>query len=38
MTADAGPVTTHVLAAVFFLIGVTFLRRSFYNMRIKSGT
>ena len=37
MTADAGPVTTYVLAAVFFLIGVTFLRRSFYNMRIKSG-
>ncbi len=37
MTADAGPVTTYVLAAIFFLIGVTFLRRSFYSMRIKSG-
>ena len=37
MTADAGPVTTYVLAAIFFLIGITFLRRSFYNMRIKSG-
>jgi K(+)-stimulated pyrophosphate-energized sodium pump len=37
MTADAGPVTTYVLAAVFFLVGITFLRRSFYNMRIKSG-
>jgi K(+)-stimulated pyrophosphate-energized sodium pump len=37
MTADAGPVTTYVLAAVFFLVGITFLRRSFYSMRIKSG-
>ncbi len=37
MTADAGPVTSWVLAAVFFLIGVFFLRRSFYSMRIKSG-
>ena len=37
MTADAGPVTTYVLAAVFFLVGIVFLRRSFYNMRIKSG-
>ena len=37
MTADAGPVTSWVLAAIFFLIGVFFLRRSFYNMRIKSG-
>jgi hypothetical protein len=30
-------VTTYVLAAVFFLVGITFLRRSFYSMRIKSG-
>jgi K(+)-stimulated pyrophosphate-energized sodium pump len=37
MTADAGPVTSWVLAAIFFLIGVFFLRRSFYSMRIKSG-
>ncbi len=37
MTADAGPVASYVLAGIFFLIGVIFLRRSFYSMRIKSG-
>jgi len=37
MAAEAGPTTTYVLAGVFFLIGLTFLRRSFYSMRIKSG-
>jgi K(+)-stimulated pyrophosphate-energized sodium pump len=38
MTSDVGPTITHVLAAVFFLISVFFVRRSFYGMRIQSGS
>ncbi|MFL5467315.1 MAG: sodium-translocating pyrophosphatase [Gemmatimonadaceae bacterium] len=37
LTADKGSTLTHVLAAVFFLISVTFVWRSFYAMRVKSG-
>ena len=36
MTADVGPGITHILSAVFFLISVVFVRRSFYGMRIQS--
>jgi K(+)-stimulated pyrophosphate-energized sodium pump len=35
LTQDRGPVLTHVLAAVFLLISVTFVWRSFYAMRIE---
>jgi K(+)-stimulated pyrophosphate-energized sodium pump len=34
LSRDAGSVAGHVLAAVFFLIAVTFVYRSFYSMRI----
>jgi K(+)-stimulated pyrophosphate-energized sodium pump len=37
LTADRGATLTHILAAVFFLISVTFVWRSFYAMRVKSG-
>ena len=37
LTADKGARLTHILAAVFFLISVTFVWRSFYAMRVKSG-
>ncbi|MDP9204554.1 MAG: sodium-translocating pyrophosphatase [Gemmatimonadota bacterium] len=36
LTADKGATLTHILAAVFFLISVTFVWRSFYAMRVKS--
>ena len=36
LTADKGATLTHTLAAVFFLISVTFVWRSFYAMRVKS--
>jgi K(+)-stimulated pyrophosphate-energized sodium pump len=36
LTADRGSTLTRVLAAVFFLISVTFVWRSFYAMRVKS--
>jgi K(+)-stimulated pyrophosphate-energized sodium pump len=36
LTHDAGSTVSHVLAAVFFLISVVFVWRSFYGMRIKS--
>ncbi len=35
MTAQRGPMLSHVLAAVFFLISVFFVYRSFYGMRIE---
>jgi K(+)-stimulated pyrophosphate-energized sodium pump len=35
--SEAGPMTTGVLAAVFFLTSVMFVYRSFYGMRIRSG-
>jgi K(+)-stimulated pyrophosphate-energized sodium pump len=37
LTSDAGSTTTHVLAAVFFLVSVVFVWRSFYAMRIQPG-
>ncbi|MFL5502002.1 MAG: sodium-translocating pyrophosphatase [Gemmatimonadaceae bacterium] len=36
LTEDKGSTLTHALAAVFFLISVTFVWRSFYAMRVKS--
>ncbi|HEX7596488.1 MAG TPA: sodium-translocating pyrophosphatase, partial [Gemmatimonadaceae bacterium] len=36
LTADKGATLTRILAAVFFLISVTFVWRSFYAMRVKS--
>jgi len=36
LTADKGATLTRVLSAVFFLISVTFVWRSFYAMRVKS--
>jgi K(+)-stimulated pyrophosphate-energized sodium pump len=37
LTADKGATLTRILSAVFFLISVTFVYRSFYAMRVKSG-
>jgi K(+)-stimulated pyrophosphate-energized sodium pump len=37
MTAETAPATTIILAAVFFLVSVMFVYRSFYGMRIRSG-
>ncbi|HEX8943465.1 MAG TPA: sodium-translocating pyrophosphatase [Gemmatimonadaceae bacterium] len=37
LTEQRGPVLGHLLAAVFFLISITFVYRSFYGMRIESG-
>ncbi len=37
MTEQQGPMLTHILAAVFFLVSVTFVWRSFYKMRIEVG-
>jgi len=36
LTQDKGSTLTRVLAAVFFLISVSFVVRSFYGMRVKS--
>jgi K(+)-stimulated pyrophosphate-energized sodium pump len=36
LTADAGAGVSHVLAAVFFLVALVFVWRSFYGMRIGS--
>ena len=38
LAADKGSTFTNVLALVFFLISLSFVYRSFYGMRIKSGT
>jgi len=37
LTADAGPATSHVLAALFFVVSMVFVWRSFYGMRIGAG-
>ncbi len=37
LTRDQGATITNVLALVFFLISFTFVYRSFYSMRIRSG-
>ena len=36
LTAEQGQTLTHVLAAVFFVISMVFVHRSFYGMRIES--
>jgi K(+)-stimulated pyrophosphate-energized sodium pump len=36
LTETRGATLTHILAAVFFLVSVTFVWRSFYAMRVKS--
>ena len=38
LTEQRGPVLGHLLAAVFLLISVTFVYRSFYKMRIEGAT
>jgi K(+)-stimulated pyrophosphate-energized sodium pump len=38
LTTERGATLTHILAAIFFLISVTFVWRSFYAMRVKSAT
>jgi K(+)-stimulated pyrophosphate-energized sodium pump len=35
LTASQGSGLTHILAAAFFLVSITFVYRSFYNMRIR---
>ena len=37
LTTDAGPGVTNALAAVFFVVSMYFVHRSFYGMRIGSG-
>jgi K(+)-stimulated pyrophosphate-energized sodium pump len=37
LTGEAGPATSRILAAAFFLTAVFFVYRSFYGMRIRSG-
>jgi K(+)-stimulated pyrophosphate-energized sodium pump len=37
LRADAGSMTTHIIAVAFFLTAVVFVYRSFYGMRIRSG-
>ena len=36
LTHDSGPMVTNILAAIFFLISLAFVWRSFYGMRIGS--
>ena len=36
LTVDQGPGLSYALAAVFFVLSIVFVRRSFYGMRIKS--
>jgi K(+)-stimulated pyrophosphate-energized sodium pump len=36
LTAEQGAVISHVLAAVFFVLSMLFVWRSFYGMRIGS--
>jgi K(+)-stimulated pyrophosphate-energized sodium pump len=38
LTADQGPQISHLLSAVFFALSLFFVRRSFYGMRIGSGS
>ena len=37
LAAELGPVLTAVLAGAFLLVALTFVWRSFYGMRIKTG-
>ena len=36
LTASQGSGSTHVLAAIFFIVSFAFVYRSFYGMRIRS--
>ncbi len=38
LSAEAGTTVTHGLAAAFFAVSVVFVWRSFYGMRIGSGS
>ncbi len=38
LTRDAGPGLSHALAAAFFVVSMFFVHRSFYGMRIGSGS
>jgi len=38
LAADKGSMLTNALALVFFLVSISFVYRSFYGMRIKSGS
>src|SRR5438046_2071103 len=38
LAADAGTGLTHLLSATFFVLSMVFVRRSFYGMRIGSGS
>jgi K(+)-stimulated pyrophosphate-energized sodium pump len=37
MTTELGPAIGYILSLLFFAVAVTFVRRSFYGMRIKAG-
>ena len=37
LTADAGPMVSHLLSGGFFVLSLVFVWRSFYGMRITSG-
>jgi K(+)-stimulated pyrophosphate-energized sodium pump len=37
LATDSSPFTTRVIAAVFFVLSMIFVHRSFYGMRIRSG-
>jgi K(+)-stimulated pyrophosphate-energized sodium pump len=37
LTQERGPGLSHILAAIFFLIAIAFVYKSFYGMRIESG-
>ncbi len=37
LTEQRGPALSHMLAAVFFVVSMAFVYRSFYGMRIESG-
>ena len=36
LTEEQGPTLTHILAAVFLLVALVFVYRSFYGMRIEA--
>jgi K(+)-stimulated pyrophosphate-energized sodium pump len=38
LTAESGPALSRTLAAIFFAVSVVFVWRSFYGMRIRSGS
>jgi len=38
LTADKGTTLAHLLAAAFFAVSFVFVYRSFYSMRIRTGS